>query len=253
MTRDLKKFYAEFAPLYHLIYPDWDKSIERQASMLHSIIGEYWGDDVSCVLDVSCGIGTQSLGLAKLGYEITASDLSPEAVERAKAEAQARDLDISFSTADMREAFAHHGREFDVVISCDNAVPHLLTDHDILTAFRQFLRCTRRGGGCIVSVRDYEKEDFSKSQVRPYGIREENGIRWLILQFWNPKGETYDLTLYFIEDRGGAECRTHVLRSKYYAVGISRLIDLMTEAGFDDVKRLDERFFQPVIIGTRKA
>ncbi len=253
MTSDLKKFYAELTPLYHLIYPDWDKSIERQASMLDSIIRETWGENISSVLDVSCGIGTQSLGLAKLGYEVTASDLSSEGVERARLEAERRGLSIAFSVADMREAFGHHGRQFDLVVSCDNSLPHLLTDNDILTGLRQFRRCTRPGGGCLITIRDYEKEDLSKSQVRLYGVREEPEVRWVVLQSWDPKGQTYDLTMYFIEDRGGFECRTHVMRCTYYAIGIPRLIDLMAQAGFDDVRRLDGRFFQPVIIGTRKA
>jgi hypothetical protein len=30
-------------------------------------------------------------------------------------------------------------------------------------------------------------------------------------------------------------------------------VELMKQAGFEDVKRLDERFFQPVILGSRKA
>jgi hypothetical protein len=30
-------------------------------------------------------------------------------------------------------------------------------------------------------------------------------------------------------------------------------MELMTEVGFADVRRLDGRFFQPMIIGTRKA
>lgn len=253
MTDDLKKFYTELTPLYHLIYPDWNKSMERQASMLDSIIPEMWGDDVSEILDVSCGIGTQSLGLARLGYQVTASDISPDEVERAKAEARKRKLSISFSVADMREAFSHHARQFDVVISCDNSVPHLLTDDDILTAFRQFYSCTRPGGGCIISVRDYEKEDLTGRKVEPYGIREENDVRYFIFQIWEFHGQIYDLSIYFVEDTGGSECRTRVLRSQYYAVGIAKLIDLMTRAGFDEVKRLDDRFFQPVIIGTRKA
>ena len=42
--------------------------------MLDEIIHETWGDKVSEVLDAACGIGTQSLGLAKLGYQVTASD-----------------------------------------------------------------------------------------------------------------------------------------------------------------------------------
>jgi hypothetical protein len=35
----------------------------------------------------------------------------------------------------MRAAHDHHGREFDVVIACDNAIPHLLSDDEILLAF----------------------------------------------------------------------------------------------------------------------
>jgi len=249
---DTNRFYAGLAPLYHLIYPNWKASVQRQAGMLDSVIREGWAD-VSSVLDVSCGIGTQAIGLAQLGYAVTASDLSPEAIERARREAEARGLSVAFSVADMRKAHDHHGKEYDLVLSADNSVPHLLTDGEILDAFRQFFMCTRPGGGCIVTVRDYQKEDLSRQQVKPYGIREENEVRWLGWQVWDPHPPTYDFTMYFVEDRGGPECRTHVMRSQYYAIGIPRLLELMTEAGYSDVKRMDGRFFQPMIVGTRKA
>jgi hypothetical protein len=42
------------------------------------------------------------------------------------------------------------------------------------------------------------------------------------------------------------------MRSRYYAVTTQTLIRLMQEAGFADVQRLDNRFFQPLIIGTRR-
>ena len=42
-------------------------------------------------------------------------------------------------------------------------------------------------------------------------------------------------------------------RATYYAVTISSLMKLMRMAGFVDVRRLDDRFFQPMIIGTKKA
>ena len=64
MSDTVTKFYAGLTPFYHLIYPDWNKSIERQASMLDAIVRERWGDAVNTVLDVACGIGTQCLGLA---------------------------------------------------------------------------------------------------------------------------------------------------------------------------------------------
>jgi len=43
-------------------------------------------------------------------------------------EAEQRGLAIDFSVADMREVSSRHLRPFDVVIACDNSVPHLLSD-----------------------------------------------------------------------------------------------------------------------------
>lgn len=247
-----KEFYAGLAPLYHLIYRDWDKSIKLQGDMLDSVIREMWGD-VNDILDVSCGIGTQTLGLSNIGYNVAASDLSEEAVDRAKKEAADRNLSVTFSVADMRRAFDHHQRQFDVVISCDNSVPHLLSDGDILCAFRQLYNCTRTGGGCIISVRDYEKEDLSQQQIKQYGIREDNDIRWLIWQVWDPSLPVYDVAMYFVEDRGNPICKTYVFKSRYYAISIPALIDLMQQAGFEDVQRLDGSFFQPMILGKKKT
>jgi SAM-dependent methyltransferase len=248
---DCGEFYDQLTPFYHLIYPDWEASILKQSSDLDSIIKEHWGKGVRSVLDVACGIGTQSLGLASLGYTVTASDLSASAVERARKEAASRKLSVDFSVADMREAYSHHGRQFDLVIACDNAVPHLLTDDELLGAFRQFYQCVSPGGGCLISVRDYEKEELAGVQVKPYGVRVEGETKYLVFQVWEFHGQTYDLSMYFIEDRGGADCTAKVMRTRYYAVRIDRLMELMSLAGFRDVRRRDERFFQPLIIGNR--
>ena len=88
MTPD--EFYDQLAPFYHLIYADWEASITRQAAALDSIMQEFWGAETTTILDVACGIGTQTLGLAQLGYQVTASDLSRAAVARARWEAAAR-------------------------------------------------------------------------------------------------------------------------------------------------------------------
>ena len=39
------------------------------------------------------------------------------------------------------------------------------------------------------------------------------------------------------------------MRSRCYAVPVVRLVELMTECGFHDVRRIDGRFFQPLIVG----
>jgi SAM-dependent methyltransferase len=251
--------YDDFAAEYHLLFEDWDASQVRQAERLQNIIHQYWPERTITgteILDAACGIGTQALALAALGYKVTASDLSAGAVERAEREAKARSLSISHCVADMRELTAVHGTEqFDLVIACDNSVPHLLSDADILRAFRQFYACTRPGGGCLITVRDYAAEEQSGTHFKPMQTHKKaDGSYTILFQIWDFQdepgdGPIYDLALYLIQDDGNPSPQTKVFRSRYYAVTTDRLLSLMHKAGFADAIRVDKLFYQPVLVG----
>ncbi len=250
----MSDFYDRMARLYHLIFPDWDESIERQAEQLTGIIRERSGAGCRSVLDVSCGIATQAIGLAKRGFAVTASDLSENALARAKVESQRRGVAIDFSICDMRSAHAHHRRQFDVVLSADNSITHLLNDDELLLALRQFFDCTRPGGGCLLTVRDYDREERGTGLIKPYGVREEGGNRYVIFQVWDFVGSIYDMAMYFVvDDRTSDPIATHVMRTQFNAVGTDHLLALMRQAGFTATERLDGRFYQPVLVGTREA
>lgn len=249
----MNDFYDRMAGLYHLIFQNWDESIERQTGQLTRIIQERWGGAKE-ILDVSCGIGTQSVGLAGQGFLVTGSDLSAESICRAKREAQQRGLGIEFSVCDMRCARSWHARQFDAVICCDNSITHLLDDDDLRLALGQIYECSRPGGGCLLTVRDYDKEQHGTGLVKSYGTREVEGKRYVIFQVWDFTGSIYDLTMYFVEDdRTSNQVVTHVMRTKYNAVGTNHLMHLMRQVGFTNVVRLDDQFYQPVLLGDRDA
>jgi SAM-dependent methyltransferase len=249
----MSDFYDRLASLYHLIFPNWDESIERQAGQLTGIICERWGNGTKSILDVSCGIGTQAIGLAQRGFVVTAFDLSDRAIARARAEAHSRGVAIDFSVCDMRAAYAHHRRQFDVVVSCDNSITHLLNDDDLLLALRQIHDCTRPGGGCLLTVRDYDREERGTGLIKPYAVREEGERRYVIFQVWDFVEQIYDMAMYFVvDDRTSEQLVTHVMRTQYNAVGTDQLLALMREAGFSSAERLDGRFYQPVLLGNRQ-
>jgi len=110
-------------------------------------------------------------------------------------------------------------------------------------------RCAATGGGCLISVRDYDPAQSRGTKIVPYGVRETPDGRVVVFQVWEFRGQIYDLSMYWVADRGGAECTTHVMRSAYYAIPIDRLLELVTAAGFTGVRRIDRRFFQPLIVG----
>jgi SAM-dependent methyltransferase len=253
LPEPMDDFYDQLAPLYHLIYQDWDASIAHQGEQLSKIIQTEWPGSVR-VLDVSCGIGTQAIALALKGYSVAGSDLSAAEIERARREASLRRAEIIFSVSDMREVFNHHGNGFDVVISADNSVPHLLTNDEILRAFKQMHACLRPGGGCLITVRDYEVEERGRNIVKPCGVRLQDNKRYMLFQVWDFAADCYDLTFFFVEeDIQTKHVQTHTLRSKYYAISVSKLCELLCAAGFIHVRRLDDVFYQPVLVGTKAA
>lgn len=250
----VEDFYDRLSPYYHLIYPNWDQSIARQAEDLDDLIREFVGSGPRRILDASCGIGTQALGLAQLGHTVTASDLSTAAVERARGEARNRGLSIAFAAANLTSLASRFPEPFEVVLACDNSVPHLLSDGEILRGLQQLYRCTAPGGLCLLSVRDYDSMDRSGTQIHPYGVRTEGDVRILLFQVWTfeeQAGDIYEVSLYLVRDEGSDQCETFVARTRYYAVSIARLSELMEQAGFREIRRLDERFFQPILAARR--
>lgn len=141
----------------------------------------------------------------------------------------------------------------DVLISCDNSVPHLLSDLDILNAFKEFYRCIKPGGGCLITLRDYENEERDGIQVKPYGVRVDQGVKYIIFQTWEFHGDIYDLSMYLIRDDGSRQAETKIFRSEYYAVTVSKIVELMREAGFKGAKQIESEFYQPVIVGTKEV
>jgi len=246
----VQAFYDEFASLYHLIYENWEASVARQGTALASLIGEHWGAGARTVLDAAVGIGTQALGLLALEFRVTGSDLSPAAVSRAQREAAARHLPLTCLVADFR-ALPVRAASVDVVIVCDNALPHLETPRDIEIALGECFRCARPGGGCLVSMRDYGSPPPPGTvEMRPYGERAWAGRRYQLRQVWSWRGPRYDYS-FEITPVDGIDDYATILKSSYLAIPVAQVAELMNVVGFQGVRRIDHRFFQPVLVGTR--
>jgi len=250
MAADAREFYQQLARDYHLIYDDWNKAIERQGNALDRLIRAYTDGAPRDVLDCSCGIGTQAIGLAERGYQVHATDLSPAAVERATEEAKTRDLSISFGVADMRYLDRQVEGEFDIVLSCDNALPHLLTDDDLQSAVCSMRSRLRESGLLLISIRDYDHLILEKpNATMPHVIDDESGRR-IVFQVWDWSEQTYTINMFILRDNKKS-WRTSHYATTYRALQRSELGALLDACGFTDVRwhmPQDTGYFQPVVI-----
>jgi SAM-dependent methyltransferase len=241
-------FYDALAPLYHLVYEDWEATVGVQGAALTTLIGREWGPDARAVLDAAVGIGTQALGLLTRGFRVIGSDISPGAVDRARREAAHRGLALAGLVADFR-ALPVRSASVDVVLVCDNALPHLETPAAIATALAECRRCVRPGGGCVISLRDYGPPPPPGTvEVRPYGERTWAGRRYHVRQVWTWRGPRYDLSFEITPVDGGEGGA--VLTTSYLAIEVEHVAGLMRDVGFASVRRIDSRF-QPTLVGTR--
>jgi SAM-dependent methyltransferase len=254
---ETKQFYDDLASYYHLMFENWDASMVRQGDALVTLIRaelEQSQPSAARVLDVACGIGTQTLPLAARGFRLVARDLSPAAVARLQREADARQLVVDAAVADMRQVGSSVSGTFDVVLAFDNSVPHLLNDDDLRTAFKEFLAVLRPGGVFLCSVRDYDNIQRGEPATHVYGTREDRGQRFQLTQKWSWDDPMhYQATFTVDRETSDGPARDVCTVSRFYAVSTGRLLELMRDAGFQDSRLIDETIYQPILTGRRAA
>ena len=141
-----QSFYDDMATQYEKLFLDWLSTTREQAIILDRIFKDNGFDRKAHVLDCACGIGTQSIGLAAIGYQVSASDISDGELAEARDRAKNNGVQINFEHADFRHLSDVFPEQFDIVIAMDNALPHMLTKTDLEAAIKSILGQTKDGG-----------------------------------------------------------------------------------------------------------
>jgi SAM-dependent methyltransferase len=236
MSDAVVQFYDQLADDYHLIFADWQASIHRQATILDALIQRMAGPPPYTVLDCACGIGTQTLGLADCGYTVYGTDISPAAIERARREAQAMHVDATFGVADLRTLATDVVGSFDIVIACDNALPHLIEDADLLQAARNIRAKIAPGGLMLASIRDYDALSREHPLATEPRVFDSPTGRRIVFQVWDwaEDGRTYALN-HCILSQDGDHWRTMHGTTVYRALLRDDLDTTLRAAGFTSV------------------
>ncbi|MBR3786641.1 MAG: class I SAM-dependent methyltransferase [Firmicutes bacterium] len=247
-----QEFYDSLASHYSKLFQDIEETMQEQAEMLDRIFTDNGYDKDAKVLDCACGIGTQTLGLASLGYNMSSSDISSKAMLEAKWEAVRRNLTIRFAYIDFRKLADAFKDKFDIIIAIDNALPHMTSKESLKTAVESIVNQLEDGGMFVASIRDYDALLKTKPPYSPPYIHDtENGQR-VSFQTWKWEGENYKLVQYIIEDEENLEVKKFAC--VYRAVRRAELTELLTLCGCKSVEwKFPEEtgFYQPIVIAKK--
>lgn len=245
-------FYNSMAAQYDKLFLDWHAATREQAVILDRIFGAYGFDRTARVLDCACGIGTQAIGLAALGYSVTASDLSDGELKEAKERAEKNGVSIRFAHADFCALSETFSERFDIVIAMDNALPHMLSREALAKAVRSITGQIAPGGVFVASIRDYDSLLMSRPPYSPPYIHKTAKGQRVSFQTWEWTDENYKLTQYIIEDEGPLTIQRFAC--EYRATRREELTALLLAGGCSrvDWKFPEETGFYQPIVAARK-
>ncbi len=248
----IQKFYDNLASQYDKLFLDWQATTKEQSLILDKLFKDNGYGNWSQILDCACGIGTQAIGLASMGYSVTASDISDGELEEARMRAMQNGVKICFKNADFRMLSKTFSQEFNIIIAMDNALPHMLTKSDLEMAIKSITSQIATGGMFVASIRDYDALLESKPPYSaPYIHKTEKGQR-VSFQTWSWDGDCYKLIQYIIEDEEGL--KTSKFECEYRAVRRHELTNILLSNGCSNViwKFPEETgFYQPIVIAKK--
>lgn len=130
--------------------PPWDIGRPQPAFVELANAGLIYGS----VLDVGCGTGEVTLDLVERGHQAWGIDISPNAIDQAKAKARLRGLDATFLVGNALE-IEHLNRQFDTVIDC--GLFHVFSDPEREVYAQQLAQVLKVGGAVhILCFSDWE-------------------------------------------------------------------------------------------------
>lgn len=247
-----QSFYDKMASQYDQLFQDWDATTHEQAQILDGIFCAYGFGRDAHILDCACGIGTQAIGLAALGYDVTASDISDAELAQARERTSERGLQIRLKHADFRALSDTFAETFDIVMAMDNALPHMLTSSDLRLAIESIVGRIRTGGIFVASIRDYDSILEDKPPYSPPYIHDTGTGRRVSFQTWAWKDNNYHLVQYLIDD--AEELQISKFECEYRATRRQELTDLLLANGCSEVSwKMPEEtgFYQPIVVAKK--
>ncbi len=155
----ISRSYSVLAEIYDAVMKDvdyevWTDYIDEIIMMHHH--------EARDVLELACGTGTMALSMEELGYyNITATDLSPEMIEKAKKKARKAESDVHFQTLDFLNIDLD--KTFDAVFMVFDSLNYLHSKKDLLTLHEQVYNVLKPNG---IFVYDFTTPRNSKKAIR---------------------------------------------------------------------------------------
>jgi len=221
--------YDDFSADYDR-FVDWPARLAAELPFIERLVPQ--AGSLRYVLDAACGTGMHAVALARRGYRVAGTDLSPEMIARARANAAAAGVDVRWEVVGFGELSARFGTDFDAVLCLGNSLPHVLTPSALRAALVDFAACLRPGGVLLIQNLNYDRILARRERWMEPQARREGEQEWLFLRFYDfdPDGL---LTFHVIRlYRSGGPWEQRVMSTRLWPLRRAELVAALEGVGF---------------------
>lgn len=198
------------------------------------------------VLDVCCGIGRHSVGLAKLGYNVVGIDITPMYIEYAKKSAKKRYVSkrTRFIIGDLRnvpELMKGHGK-FDAIISMFTSFGYYSENMD-RKLFRDIAKVSKKGAVFFV---DTINRDWLAKYYESTGISAAKDIEVHEFRKFDFSTSFIDNIWKFYKIKGDERQHLATLNLSLRVYSPHELIKMLQNSGWKHVEAFDDIELNPL-------
>ncbi len=253
MAKPVTEFYDRLSPEYrHNMGWDWEAVMRDEGATLSRLLENRLGrPGPYTLLDCSCGIGTQAIGLALQGHQVHATDLSSVSVDCASKEAAKLGVEMTCGVADYRNLEETISDTFDVVLSCDNSIAHCIKDEDLAAALTSMKARLNPGGVLLISLRDYAALVADKPRFNNEHVQDRPDGRRVVFQLWDwaSTGDRYRNNQFLIKEADGGYEVKH-FETELRALLKDEVMAAIQNAGYEDARwhvPEESGYYQPIV------
>jgi glycine/sarcosine N-methyltransferase len=225
--------YDALALDYHWLVGDTILSGESFVAHHRSLIDSLSPN--ASILDCACGIGSDAIGLAVRGFQVTASDRSAAIVAEAERRAKGMVANVQFATCQWEDLPGRFDDRFDLVLCVGNSISHTPNKFATVRALSAMRAVLKPNGKLLLATRNWEK--LRRENVRASvanTVLERDGMQCISVYLWDHQANwdaqhSVELLLIFEHD-GHVTSRCYALT--YRPIRYEELCACMEEVGF---------------------
>lgn len=223
------RFY-DFPDAYDLFFSE--KFHDECIKFYKEILGKKKFKDV---LDCSVGTGQMLMPLAKMGFNVTGTDINPNMIKKAGFNFAKNNLIATLNVCDFRSIKEKVRREFDCVMCTGNSIAHVKNE-DITSVINSMDSVLRPGGMLYIDSKNWDNILQRKQRFYLFNplIRDRGRVNYI--QVWDYQKDSSILFNYLIFE----EIENKIVSKRqfyeiYYPFSINLILNYLKELNYQNI------------------